>query len=356
MTGATRAQKVRLGIFLIVAGAIVGGTVIGMIGLAAFEIRDEYTIYFDGSVSGLSPGSPVKYNGIDVGRVERVRIAPKTIGRVEVTISLAHNTPVPTDAVAQLNMQGITGLKFIEITGGTKEAGFARPGDSIESSRSTLDDLTERATAIAAKVETLLDQLVETTGKENQRRLASILDKVDLVLADVASISKNVDIVLSENRGTVTSIVGKVDEAISDARRVMDDLRVTLSAATIAVDRAGNWVDPQDVKGLVSSVRTTLGNIDTASATLDRTLDTARARLGKDELGKTIASVTNLSDRTTKFVDNADVTLIRAREDILRALDVLIEGVEAFGELATLLRDDPAALIRGRGGKERKVP
>jgi len=43
MTGATRAQKVRLGIFLTVAGAIVGGTVIGMIGLAAFEIRDEYT-------------------------------------------------------------------------------------------------------------------------------------------------------------------------------------------------------------------------------------------------------------------------------------------------------------------------
>ncbi|MFT5435009.1 MAG: phospholipid/cholesterol/gamma-HCH transport system substrate-binding protein, partial [Myxococcota bacterium] len=322
MTGASPAQKVRLGIFLAVAATIIGGTVIGLVGVAALEQRDEYLVDFDGSVSGLSTGSPVKYNGIDIGRVEAIVLKPDSLGVVEVTISLKADTAIPADATAQLNMQGITGLKFIEITGGTKAAGVAKPGATLKSSQSLLDGLSASAQSIAIKIEDLLDNLVVLTGGENQKQFAAILLKIDSVLESVGSIAGNIDVLVLENRQKITDLVTNVDEAVTDVRALVKDTTTTVAAVGLAVDRVSRWVDPHDIKRLIARVEGILEKVASASRSLDSALAAARARLSKDELGATIASVTRLSDRTTKFVDNADVTLIRIRGSILLALDV----------------------------------
>src|SRR5476651_1374491 len=78
-----------------------------------FYVR--YEIYFDGSVSGLSDGGQVRYLGVDVGRVIRIRIDPRAANRVQVIADIDATTPISQRTLAQLSLQGITGLLYIDL-------------------------------------------------------------------------------------------------------------------------------------------------------------------------------------------------------------------------------------------------
>ncbi|HEY7928825.1 MAG TPA: MlaD family protein, partial [Steroidobacteraceae bacterium] len=75
----------------------------------------RYEIYFDGSVSGLSVGSPVRYLGVDVGRVESIGIDRRASDRVQVIAQIDPTTPINAQTVAQLSLQGVTGVMFIDL-------------------------------------------------------------------------------------------------------------------------------------------------------------------------------------------------------------------------------------------------
>ena len=75
----------------------------------------RYEIYFDGSVSGLSEGGPVRYLGVDVGRVVRIRIDPRAADRVQVIADIDATTPISERTLAQLSLQGVTGLLYIDL-------------------------------------------------------------------------------------------------------------------------------------------------------------------------------------------------------------------------------------------------
>ena len=118
---ATPAQKKRLGailLLLLVAGVAGIGTLVWD---HVRDPKDRYFVRFRESVSGLEVGTTVKMRGVAVGQVERVAIASDGES-VIVTLALAVETPVPTDTRALLSAIGVTGLKFVELTGGTGDA------------------------------------------------------------------------------------------------------------------------------------------------------------------------------------------------------------------------------------------
>src|SRR5665213_1012406 len=86
----------------------------------------RYEIYFDGSVSGLTAGSPVRYLGVDVGRVRGIHIDPRSPNRVQVIADIVPGTPVSAHTVAQLSLQGITGLLYIDLEQQGANAGGRR--------------------------------------------------------------------------------------------------------------------------------------------------------------------------------------------------------------------------------------
>jgi phospholipid/cholesterol/gamma-HCH transport system substrate-binding protein len=167
----TRAQKVRLGLFMTISTVLLVGTMVVLAGLELGRQRDTYTVRYTTSMSGLEPGSSVKYNGVRVGSVDALRINREDVAEVIVTLSLEHGTPVKKDTKAVVNMAGITGLKFIELSGGTSGSGFVEPGGEILGGESTLDKLTGRAEAIAEKAELLLNQLNKAVSDENRERV-----------------------------------------------------------------------------------------------------------------------------------------------------------------------------------------
>ena len=76
---------------------------------------DRYEIHFEGSVSGLAQGSPVRYLGVDVGRVEHLSVSRKDPGRVRVVAEIDSEAPLSGATRARLGLLGLTGLLYIDL-------------------------------------------------------------------------------------------------------------------------------------------------------------------------------------------------------------------------------------------------
>jgi phospholipid/cholesterol/gamma-HCH transport system substrate-binding protein len=333
VTRLTRGQKVRLGVFLVVGVTLIVGTLGVLIGLAALEKRDVYYIRLPG-VGGLSAGAQVRYHGLRVGRVEDMRITPGDVESVRVSIAIDEATPIKADTTAVLEMQGVTGLRYIELTGGTNDAAALVPGSTIPSMGSTLELLSERATSIAEKIERITTRLAVLTEGIAGERIGRVVDEVEATITTL--------------RTLVEESAEPARDAIAKTNGLLDDLRGLATAATTAVTevgatfrRARDWIDPEQVSRA-------LGSLERAARSADR-------RLGDDEAGALVAALVKLADGANTTLGRADLTLLQIKDDLLRALDELVVGAEAFAEFANLLREDPAALIRGRGDKPREI-
>jgi len=123
-----------------------------------------YRIHFDESVSGLALGEPVKLVGVDVGTVKTMSIDTKDPRRVQVEVKLHKDAPVKTDTKATLRSKGITGVSFIELSGGTSDAQTlvaATPAGQvpeIPAEKSSLTTMLEQLPKVIAKFSTIEDQ------------------------------------------------------------------------------------------------------------------------------------------------------------------------------------------------------
>jgi len=123
-----KAQKIRVGIFAVATAALLAVVLIVFGGLRFWEDSDRYRIVFATTVIGLEPGAQVYMNGIKVGTVEQVEVAPEDIRKVAVAIKVKGKTPIHTDTRAMLQFAGITGLKVIDLRDGTSESPALPPG------------------------------------------------------------------------------------------------------------------------------------------------------------------------------------------------------------------------------------
>lgn len=333
MSRLTRAQKARLGVFALTGGLLILGTVVALVGLAALKDTTTYYIRLPG-VGGLNHGAQVRYRGLRVGSVEDLRIADGDVETVRVAIAIERDTPIKVDTEAVLEMQGVTGLRYIELTGGTNDAAPLPPGGTIPAVGSLFELLGARATTIAANLDRITGRLAALADGVTGDRIDAALDTVDATIRS--------------GRALVDRAADGLDLVIERAAALLDDLRgvasageLTLTESTATVRRLRDWLDPAQLARLMN--------------TIERAVRAADRRLSDDELGAVLAALAALANRSTDTVARADLTLIQVKDDLLRALDELVTGAEAFAEFASLLRDDPAALIRGRSEQPREL-
>ncbi|MHB8426113.1 MAG: MlaD family protein, partial [Gammaproteobacteria bacterium] len=117
----TKVNYVAVGIFVLLLGtALIGGVLWISSGTAYRAAYDTYLTYMNESVSGLSVSAPVRYRGVEVGRVRRIALAPNDPEQVELTLDIERGTPVSQDTVATLRTQGLTGIAFVDLSGGSR--------------------------------------------------------------------------------------------------------------------------------------------------------------------------------------------------------------------------------------------
>ena len=320
MAHPTRAQKVRLGIFLATGLAVLVGGLVILAGMRIGERRDVYRVRWRDaavSLSGLEVGSPVKYSGIRVGRVDAVRIDPADVGVVVVELSLDGGTPVAEDTKANLGSQGITGLKYIELSRGSSGARVRAPGEEIPAGSSLFDELASQAGDIARKVDQVLDRVTDLTGPDMKQRLASVLDRTDRLLATL-------DATVSENREALKLLATRLSGTAAEVEALSRELAGSARRANVLLDEAAL---------LVKSARATPERLNALLANGAAVLAESRAVLGPEGLQRTLASVNGL--------------LARSRQELAETIGFLRETAENASALTQRLRDDPSLLIRG---------
>jgi phospholipid/cholesterol/gamma-HCH transport system substrate-binding protein len=206
----------------------------------------RYEIYFPGTVSGLTPGSPVRYLGVDVGKVARILIDPQQRNRVLVIADIDATAPIDGRTRASLSLQGITGLLFIDLQQDRKAT---VPGELAEglhypvirSVPSDFDVLLSNLPALATHLVELADRLNQVFSDENVRSFKATLDNARLASERLPAALRDVQELLADARNATQEVKGAaadlreieaqaapdLQSAIANMRHVSDNLAKT---------------------------------------------------------------------------------------------------------------------------------
>ena len=140
-----------------------------------------YKINFTESVSGLNIDSPIKYRGVTIGQVKKMRINPANIETIEVLILVEKDAPVKVDTVAKLKAQGITGLSFVDLSEGSKESACLVDTSEeeipeIKSIPSFLVRMEESFGSVSANLMQTMQSLQQLLDSGNRERISRILE------------------------------------------------------------------------------------------------------------------------------------------------------------------------------------
>lgn len=295
----TKAQKLRLGIFIVVTSIIMVVFIVMVAGTKLMQKRDTYNIIYENtSINGLQVGGAVKYYGLNIGRVDDIVIDENDINNVIVTISVKEKTPLKSDVEATLVFVGITGLKQIEIFGGTNEAELLKPGTYITAGKSAMDSITGRAEILTAKIETIIDNIIQLTDKGNQVKLENILTNVDGIIA--------------ENRESFQGTMSNLDSLttefttlVSETSAAMNKLNLVLNNAEIIT----RDISESNLKQLVNNANNAVKKANTTFTLINSTMD-------------------------------------NSQDDINDTVELLKETMEYLNEFSRQINENPALLLR----------
>lgn len=203
---------------------------------------DRYEIHFDGSVSGLAQGSPVRYLGVDVGRVEHLSVSRKDPGRVRVVAEIDSEAPLSGATRARLGLLGLTGLLYIDLqldpeanaaaplAQGERHAVIpARKGD-IEAFLEKLPDLVGHAGAVMVRIESLL-------GDENLASVSDSLRNLREASAELPAISRDTAALAAELRRTSAEVTTLAQRMQSIASNSQPGLEASLANTRVAAEK-----------------------------------------------------------------------------------------------------------------------
>lgn len=236
-----------VGLFVLILGALLMGGVLWLSsGKSYHKAYDTYMAYMSESVSGLNLDSPVRYRGVQVGRVRQVELAPGNVEQVRLTLDIEHGTPVKEDTVAVLQVQGMTGIAHINLTGGSRASPPLQPGPDgeyavISTGPSLMLRLDTAVTALLTNLNRSSENVNAVLNEENRlalrhtlanlERLSGTLANVDLpqLLQRLQRSADAFDRMANETARAGSSAADTVEsvraEALPEARQAITELR-----------------------------------------------------------------------------------------------------------------------------------
>lgn len=238
-----------VGAFVLVLGAALIAGVLWLASGGAFKQKyDFYRAIEDESVAGLNLNAPVKYNGVDVGKVRKIHLDPDNPERVILLFAIAHGTPVKEDTVAVLKTQGLTGIAYVELSGGTRDAPLLRATAGseypvIRTKPSLSARLENILTSVLAKLDSTSNGINKLLSAENQVAFKS-------ALADIATVAR-----------TIAARKDTIDAGINNAARTFESTSRLATQAGPMIDRISRSADAVAKMGdQVGSASTSAGN------------------------------------------------------------------------------------------------
>lgn len=286
---------------------------------------DFYDIHFRGSISGLGVGGDVRYRGIKVGSITNITIDPNDPEQAAVTVQIDSDVPIREGDVAAVQVQGITGIAYINIAGATGDSPPLTSEDRkkypvIPSLPSNFEQLFTDAPEMIANANVLLTRLADVVSDENRTRIATILDNLETLSAALATSTQHIDTIMTSFARTSEELAA----AATGVNELTGDARALVGRLNTVVDNVDDVVT-DDAKLLVNEFREAADSVQQLAETAERILR---------------ANEQGLEDFTTTGVGEFIRFLNEARV-MLNGLTRLVERIEAQGARVFLGQQRP---------------
>lgn len=272
----TRANYVLIGAFTLVATLSLLMFALWAAKYSSEKSWRQYAVIFTEPVTGLSEGSQVQYNGIAVGTVEELRLAPDDPRRVLATLRVQADTPVKADTRAKMSMTGITGTPIIQLTGGSPGSPMLADVDNreipiIQTEPSALQNIADTANRLVERLDRVLSE-------QNIRHIDGTLQNVDALTRSIA-----------DQREDLRAL-------IVNARRSSEQLDATLTHTRGAAEKIDRQLADR-LPGLIAKLDHTLDELDSAASGANRIVTENRGAIhsfandGLAQLGPTLSEL-----------------------------------------------------------------
>ena len=323
----TRTQKIRLGIFIFISGALLVFLILYFAANKLFEKSDIYYVsYHNVSVSGLEVGSPVNYLGIKIGSISNIFIDPQDINSIIVEMSLQPGTPIKKDDYADIVSLGITGLKTIQIRGGSNEADFLKRGEFLVAGSSASQEITGQASVIAEKAEKVINNLQVFTDPENMNKFSDAAENINILAGQLNTTIQRIDALIKENREGVR-------EAVQTANTVASRLDTSAIQLGEAISSINNIVQSDTVQQIVGYAHDLTQHL--------RETDTKLL----------ISNLAAITEQTRQLLFKIDQELDVNSQELTESVRLLRITLSNLEETSDKINSDPSILLRGFGDK-----
>ena len=336
----TRAEKIRLGAFVLAGTVLFVGSLLVLAGLKVWERRDVYWVSFTESVSGLEPSAQVKYRGLRVGRIDAMRIDPDNPTAIRAELSLIAGTRLYPGTQAVLEMSGITGLKIINLTPGDPRGKPIDPGSQLPAGMSLVGKIGDRADAISEKLERVVLNLERWTGPMNASRVERLLDSSAQLIEDV-------DRLVVDAKDPFVAALHEFEQSGAAFRALSTETTVSIKvvrtelagalrgakAALMETQRVLQAVESEDLRGTFKAAKNAMTSLD--------------EQLSGEELQRTFGELRSALTNITALAQDMDLTVRASREDLVLSLKYVRQASQDLREFSRIIAQDPSVLLRG---------
>jgi phospholipid/cholesterol/gamma-HCH transport system substrate-binding protein len=343
----TRANYALIGVFTLAVIASAFMFVLWFSGADKPAGRRTYQIVFNGSISGLSRGAWVLFNGLRVGEVTKIDLMPDP-SKVYALIDVDARVPVKLDTKARLEYTGFTGVASVALTGGSFDAAALVAGGNgaapiIYADRSDFQDLLETAQKLAGKMTTILDK--------SNALLDDNAGTITKTVTNVETFSK----ALADNSGGIKDFL----TAMSDLGKAITPLSAKLQSLSDSADDIVKSVDKDKVKSIVNDFASLSGKLNTSADKIDGVLTNLNAFLASDNNKGVAGDISEAARSIRKLADNLDTRTKEMSANInrftgpgLRQYEALAaDGRKTLDEINRTMRSldkNPQQLIFGK--------
>jgi len=272
-------------VILLALGGIAGALWLGPDKGPARLPIDLLTTY---SVSGLKVDAPVRFRGVDVGRVDSISFDPRQAGEIRVRISVDPAAPISKSTYAKLSYQGITGVAFIQLDDEKGKSSEPLPLSREKVAQMELQaSMLERAETdirdVVLKAARVADRLDELLNEQNQKRVMALVDSFEQTSERYGELARNLEPsakalpgLLQQTRRTVESAQTALDNVAKLAEDT-DRKLVVLDTVGEAAKQIGRAADDLH-KDTLPRVNALIDQVSIDARELKRTLHQVNAR------------------------------------------------------------------------------
>ena len=315
---ATRAQKAKVGLFVISCGLLIAAGILLISGYK-HEERVPYYIEFDESVLGLSAGGLVEYWGVPVGTINDIYVTDKGKAHVDILITKGKVT-LREGVSAQLAIYSFaTGTFCVSLRGGHPDDPVLAPGSEIRAEPSVVANFTSRGVEILEDLEKIVEAFQKGMVGMEEGDFKELVEDAHTLLARADEFLGSVNETLQDVKEDAERGLAKVEDISEDVRQFVGNMNDTILTVK-------ERIEPLDLAQ-------TQENLDEALAGISDLVE---------RLQETAVTVEKASRTALHEADNVEYNL----RETLRTLN---ESLETVRELAAYLKQDPSAVVRGKG-------